>query len=238
MRHTLLMFDVDGTLLTTHGGGQRAMAQAGVELFGESFTFQRVNFAGGLDPLLFAEAARTSGMPEAIEREADFRALYRPKLEAELARQGDTVAMPGIAELLAQLRERAAQAQDVMLGLLTGNYSEAAPVKLAAAGLERDWFTITAFGNEGAQRPDLTHLAMQKYEQHTGHAADPRQVIIIGDTPRDVHCANVHNCVSLAVATGKSSVDELRQAGAEIAIDDFRDPAPLFDLLPDGVGRA
>jgi len=170
-------------------------------------------------------------MPEAIEREAEFRQRYLPKLEAELARVGDTEAMPGITDLLSQLRHRAANTSDLMLGLLTGNYSDAAPLKLAAAGLDREWFTLTAFGNEAASRPELTQLAMEKYQRHTGEPADPRRVIVIGDTPRDVHCARAHDCVSLAVATGKTSLEALTEAGAEIAVPDLADPAPLLSLL-------
>jgi phosphoglycolate phosphatase-like HAD superfamily hydrolase len=231
MKHTLLLFDVDGTLLTTHGAGQRAMATAGQRLFGEQFTFDRVRFAGGLDPLLFAEAARTSDMLHAIDQEQAFREAYVTELEAEIARAGDTHPMPGITPLLDTLRQRMAQDDGVMLGLLTGNYPDAAPIKLAAAGLDVAWFPITAFGSEGPTRPDLPPLAMHRYHQRTGVTANPRRVVVIGDTPRDVDCANTHGCVSFAVATGRSSVRELQQAGAEIAVEDLSDPTPLLDLL-------
>jgi len=231
MKHSLLLFDIDGTLLTTRGAGQRAMARAAKRLFGERFTFERIHFAGGIDPLLFAEAARTSGMDHAIEQESAFREAYVEELRAELDRSDGVTAMPGIASLIDTVRERMAADDRVMLGLLTGNYHDAAPLKLAAAGLDAGWFPITAFGNEAPTRPDLPPVAMQRYQARTGHAADPRRVIVIGDTPRDVHCATTHNCVAFAVATGGATRDELEQAGADITVDSLADPAPLLDLL-------
>lgn len=230
MKHTLLLFDVDGTLLTTHGGGQRAMQTVGRRLFGEAFTFERVRFAGGVDPLLFEEAAQTSDMAHVIDQAPAFQEAYVEQLKVELTRSR-TEPMPGIASLLATLRDRVAADDGVMLGLLTGNYHNAAPIKLAAAGLDADWFPITAFGNEARTRPELPPVAMQRYHERTGMAADPRRVVVIGDTPRDVHCARAHDCVSFAVATGKSSVEELKEAGAEIAVESLADPSPLLDLL-------
>jgi phosphoglycolate phosphatase-like HAD superfamily hydrolase len=229
MKHTLLLFDVDGTLLTTHGAGQRAMRTAGQRLFGPQFSFDAVRFAGGIDPLLFAEAARTSDLAHAIDQEHAFQQAYVAELEAELARKGDTEPMPGIPSLIESLRQRMAADDGVMLGLLTGNYHNAAPLKLAAAGLDADWFPITAFGNEAPTRPDLPPLAMQRYQHHTSQPADPRRVVVIGDTPRDVHCAS--GCVAFAVATGRSSVTELTDAGADIAVESLADPTPLLDLL-------
>lgn len=235
MNHTLLLFDVDGTLITTSGAGVRAMKTVGARLFGSTFSFDQVTFGGGLDPALFAEAARLSGHDAAEQDHVNFRDAYLLELEAELARTGAGVAaMPGILALLERLRTHHAQANgspSVMLGLLTGNYSLAAPIKLRAASIDHTWFTITAFGDEASTRPGLTELAMARYQQHTGAAADPAQVIVIGDTPRDVACAKAHGCVAFAVATGTFSEGELVEAGADVVVPDLSDPAPLLALL-------
>jgi len=232
MPHTLLLFDVDGTLITTSGAGVRAMRAVGTRLFGEQFSFDDVTFGGGLDPALFAEAAAQSGFPADNSHHEAFREAYLLELEQEIARTAAGVAaMPGIADLLGDLRSAPVNSTGPMLGLLTGNYAQAAPIKLRAAGIEPEWFTITAFGDEAPTRPGLTELALRRYSDHTGQAADPGRVIVIGDTPRDVHCAKAHQCVSFAVATGPYSPQELDEAGADVVVPDLSDPTPLLSLI-------
>lgn len=231
MKHTLFLFDIDGTLLTTHGGGQRAMQTAAQRLFGERFSYEGVEFAGGIDPQLFSEAAHRSGMAEALAHEAAFRDQYVVELRSELARTGNIEPMPGIPSLVETLRSRMEADDGVMLGLLSGNYHNAAPLKLDAIGLDARWFPITAFGDDAATRPDLPPVAMARYHRHTGRQADPRRVVVIGDTPRDVECARAHDCVPFGVATGRSSVADLKAAGAEIAVESLADPSPLLALI-------
>ncbi len=234
MRHTLLMFDVDLTLVDAAGAGQVAMLTAGHEVCGEGFTFQGVSFGGRLDPLIFADATVGCDYTEAegVQRHDAFRSAYIRDFEQLLARNGRSIKpLPGIPELLDTLRIRAQDEGDVMLGLLTGNYAQTAKLKIEAAGLRRDWFTLGCFGDEADSRPGLTELAMQRYAEQTGTPAQPGRVVIIGDTQHDVACAKAHGCTAFAVATGRLSADELRDAGADIVVDDLSDPTPLFDLI-------
>ncbi len=234
MRHTLLMFDVDLTLVDSAGAGQIAMLAAGAEVCGEGFSFDGVSFGGRLDPLIFADAiARTGlGAAEVASLHDTFRSVYTQELRQLVTDNGHAVtALPGISALIDLLRNRAREQGDVMLGLLTGNYAETASMKIEAAGLKRDWFTLGCFGDEADSRPGLTELAMQRYTQLTGTTADPGRVVIIGDTPHDVHCAKAHGCTAFAVATGRVSAAELSDAGADIVVDDLSDPTPLLDLI-------
>ena len=140
------------------------------------------------------------------------------ELRDELARSAHHVhALPGVLDLLSLLRQREHSHRDIVLGLLTGNYTRAVPLKLSAVGVQVDWFSITAFGDEGASRPDLVALAMRKYANHTGHPADPNRVIVIGDTPRDIDAAKRIGAPCLAVATGHASLSELQAHGANDA---------------------
>jgi phosphoglycolate phosphatase len=234
MRHTLLMFDVDLTLVDADGAGQRAMRTAGVEVCGQGFSFDGVPFGGRLDPLIFADAAARCGHTdaEAAALHDTFRAVYTRELGRLITDNGHTVtALPGITELLIALRDRAARGDGVMLGLLTGNYAQTAALKIQAAGLRRDWFTLGCFGDEADSRPGLTELAMRRYTGLTAAPIDPARVVIIGDTPHDVHCAKAHGCTAFAVATGRTRADELREAGADIVVDDLEDPEPLLALI-------
>ncbi len=227
----LLLFDVDGTILRTNRVGVEAMHEVGRRIFGEEFQWD-IETAGGLDPAIFAELANRNGIEDHHRHHDQFHDQYIELLEAALrANPHKVVVMPGIHSLIAALQHRRAERGDVVLGLLTGNYTRAVPIKLQAAAVDLSVFEITAFGDEGSIRPDLTALAMKRFEQRFGCRCDPRRVIVIGDTPRDIDCAHAHGCLALAVATGSYSVEQLQQAGADVAVSDLANPEPLYRLL-------
>lgn len=228
----LLLFDIDGTLLLTGGAGLRAFDHVGRELFGQDFSWEGITTAGGLDPLLFAEAAAANGLDDDPSHHARFHAAYLERLAVEMAigRRG-VRAMPGVIELIHAVRQRWTTRGDVVPGLLTGNYSAAVPLKLAAVGLEPGWFEIHALGDEAPTRPDLAALALRRYEQRFAAAIDPASVIVIGDTPRDVHCAKAHGCAAFGVATGRYGVDELRREGADAVVENLADATPLWRMV-------
>lgn len=224
----LLLFDIDGTLLLTGGAGARAMLRAGRRLWGERLSWVGVEAAGGLDPALFEEAMERSGIPVSEDDHLRFRALYIGFLEEELGRgRADVIAMPGVRELLDELRTQT----DVELGLLTGNYGPAARLKIAAAGLSPEWFEVAAFGDDAPSRPKLVEVAIDRFEARHGVRVDHRRIVVIGDTPRDVHCALENGCMAFAVATGKHAPSVLREAGAHVVVESLIDPSPLRRVI-------
>ena len=223
-----ILFDIDGTILLSGGAGLRAMARAASELYGKPIDWDGVDPTGSLDPLIFTEAARRVGIEPTTEDHAAFRELYTRVLPDELERFPDRLLiMPGITSLLAALRKR----DDVLLGLLTGNYESTARLKIEAAGLPWDAFEVGAFGGDAATRPALVALARTRFEARYGEPIAFRNILIVGDTPKDVHCAKINGCRVLVVATGRPSLAELRALGADRAVEDLSDPAPLFELL-------
>lgn len=232
MRHTLLLFDIDGTLLRCHGMGLDAMRRAGGELFGEPFEFEGVEVAGRLDRLIYHDLAARNNVPDPHERHDDFRDRYVRTLTADLTEPGHkTVPTPGAVALIESLLPRVSAPGDIVLGMVTGNYREAARAKLAAVGLDLGRFTITAFGDEADTRPGLVELALSRYEAEHAADPDPSRVIVIGDTPHDVDCAKAHGCIAFAVATGVFTADELRAHGADMVVDDLADPTPLLAVI-------
>lgn len=208
------------------------MRRAGALLFGDGLRWEGIETAGHLDPLLFDEVVARSRLADAARHHDAFREGYVRELSIELKTNGrDAIALPGVHDALKHLRERAVTRGDVALGLLTGNYGAAVPIKLAAVGIDPAWFPITAFGDEGPTRAALVALALAKYRRRTGRAIESRRVVVIGDTPRDVACARANGCMAFAVATGKHTVDELRESGADVVVPDLTDPLPLFDLV-------
>lgn len=232
MKPTLLLFDIDGTILRTGGAGQRAMSRVAARLFGDHFTWEGIDSGGHLDPLIFAEAAAINGLSDDPSHHARFHDHYVIELREELERSRHVIeVMPGIHDLLVSMVRREREVGDIVMGCLTGNYTKAVPLKLATANVDPEWFRVCAFGDEGRTRPDLVALAMRKYETHTGHKAEPKRVIVIGDTPRDVACAHAHGCRVLAVATGSFSVEKLRATGADRVAANLADPTPLVEMI-------
>jgi phosphoglycolate phosphatase len=222
----LLLFDIDGTLLLSGGSGAKAMLEAGQQLFGNSFNFD-LDTSGKLDTQIYKELSKLNAHLDMQHRHDEFREVYLKKLEFELQWDNKAFVMPGIMELLEKLR----RLHHITLGLLTGNYGPAARAKLKAVEIQHDWFQITAFGDEAVTRPDLVELAMKRYFEMKNERLQPREVVVIGDTPKDVACAQAHGCVAFAVATGKWSVEQLQAARADIVVDNLSDANKLLELL-------
>jgi phosphoglycolate phosphatase len=226
----LILFDIDGTLITTGGAGIRAMVAAGRELFTPDFTADGIEFAGRLDPLILHEMFVLNGVQVSSHTMADMRTAYARHLPNELA-SARKLCLPGVAELVATLRRHRAPT----LGLLTGNFAETGSLKLRACGIEPDHFPIQAWGDESPHSPPArTHLppvAMTKFLLARGRELRGEEVTIIGDTPHDVACARAHGCRSLGVATGRSSVDQLAAAGATRAVQDLSEFNAIADWL-------
>ncbi len=222
----LLLFDIDGTLLLTGGAGGRAMLKAGQNLFGKAFNFD-LDTSGKLDTQIYKELTKLNPKLDMQHRHDDFREAYLKLLEFELNWDNKAFLMPGIMSLLETLHQH----DHITLGLLTGNYGPAAKLKLKAVEIQHDWFKITAFGDEGVTRPDLVELAMKRYEALKNEKLQPKEVVVIGDTPRDVACAQAHGCVAFAVATGRWSAEQLQAARADIVVDNLNDAARLLELL-------
>ena len=225
MNAKLLLFDIDGTLLLTRGAGRRAMRRAGQQLFGADFRFE-VDTSGKLDTQIYAELAEQNPQYDMAETHAQLRERYVSLLNADLNQNNLAYALPGVMGVLETL-----QTFDVTLGLLTGNYGPSAALKLRTVNIDPDLFPITVFGDEATTRPDLPPLALQKYQTLTGKALQPRQVVVIGDTPRDVECAHANGCRAVAVATGRYSAEALRATGADLVLNDLSEPAPLLKFL-------
>jgi phosphoglycolate phosphatase len=220
----LVLFDIDGTLLRGHGAGGRAMRAAAERVLGERCRGAVVDFGGRLDPSILRELAAHGGYTLDDALHGAFRSVYRELLVAELARAERRIeALPGVLDLLALMRrERAA-----FMGLLTGNYPETAALKLRAVGIDPAWFEIGAFGHMAEDRKGLVPVALSQLAM----ALSPEDVIVVGDTVRDVHCALTNGCVCVAVCTGGGTADELGAAGAHLVLQSLSDPEPLLRLL-------
>ena len=141
MKRTLLLWDIDGTLLLTKGAGMRGMVRASHVVFGTHFRWDGIDASGKLDPIIFEEALALNGVSPSSDDHRVFHDEYIRQLRAEL--DGNTTigrVMPGIDQVLSTLLQRSTTQRDVIMGMVTGNYTAAAPLKLRACGLEPSWF--------------------------------------------------------------------------------------------------
>ncbi len=228
----LVLFDIDGTLLVSGGGGRQTMLEAGRELHGASFHFGAVDVRGRLDPHVWRDLARLNGIDGGPEAESAFRARYRALLERRLAAEGAR-ALPGVADLLVRLEG----CSEVTLGILSGNYAEIGRLKLAAAKLDPDRFEVCAWGSDVSSRAELIPLALARYRERTGRALPAFAVSVIGDTPHDVACARGHGCRSLGVASGDHGMEDLRRAGADLVLPSLAPSAPIERWILASAGR-
>jgi phosphoglycolate phosphatase-like HAD superfamily hydrolase len=237
----LLLFDVDGTLVLTGGAAVRAMDDAFQEVFGIRGAFEHVQMPGRTDGAILqdaftraipqsqilADALTATGVHPGDGEIARYKAAYFARFAEEIvkpvpvkpekpARHRFKGVLPGVREVLDALDGR----PDVFLGLLTGNYEQGARIKLEYFDLWR-YFRCGAYGDDSLDRHALVPVAVARSRQAGCPAVDPRDVVIIGDTPLDVACAREAGVNCLAVATGGYGVDALRAAGAETVFESF-----------------
>jgi phosphoglycolate phosphatase-like HAD superfamily hydrolase len=100
----------------------------------------------------------------------------------------------------------------------------AARTKLIPANLNR-FFIFGAYGSDSPDRAELTGIAIEKATRLHAHLT-PAQVFVVGDTPHDVDATRQAGAVSVGVATGHYSVDELAEAGADHVLGSLTEPFP------------
>ena len=216
----LVLFDIDGTLLWSAGAGRSAISAALIAEMGETGPIDGFRFDGKTDPQIVVELMRAAGHPHA-ESEGHVTAVcrrYLELLETELASRAHPIeVLPGVGSLLGQLEAR----PDVLVGLLTGNLSHGATLKLRAAAVDPERFRVGAFGSDSAARADLPAIAAARAAPIMGHVPEGHDVVILGDTPADMTCGQGIGARAIGVATGSYSVVELLDAGAHTAFDDL-----------------
>ena len=217
----LVLFDIDGTILHTHGAGKRAVHRALREVFGTTGP-EGHRFDGKTDRQIVRELMTLAGHGDAhIDTHMDaMLERYVRYLQHELSvAHAPPHVYPGVPALLDVLEAR----DDVLLGLLTGNLEQGARAKLDAAGFAWERFRVGAYGSDAERRPDLPAVARARGERVLGRALAGEHVVIIGDTPSDVTCGVGIGARAIGVATGAYDEEDLREAGAWATFCDLAD---------------
>ena len=217
-----VLFDIDGTLITTGGAGAASWRLAFDELYGIPADIGEFTDAGMTDP---AVGRKTF---EAVMHRAPERKEFTRLLERRLHYLHQTVeesegyrVLAGVQELLPKLIE-----DGYLIGLVTGNVEAAAHIKLHRARLNR-FFSFGGYGSDSNDRGELPRIALRRAALVYGEAVTPEQAITVGDTPNDVEGAHAAGIQCVGVGNHHFSVEQLRDAGADYAITSLEEGLPL-----------
>ena len=220
----LLLWDIDGTLLRNKGVGSRAMTRAFHEVYGVENAFAGLGFAGGLDLHFFDAAFQKAGLPRP-EHIDDFLETYYRTLRDEL-RSGDLTLLPGVVEIL----ERAQQEPDLYNALGTGNVETGARIKLEPFDLNR-FFPVGGFCVAAVERWEMLRDGVENARRHYGVDFVPEQVVVIGDTVKDIAAARKIGARVVAVCTGGSSRDDLAALEPDLLLPSLAEPNDFWTWL-------
>ncbi len=224
----LLLFDIDGTLIHSKGAGRAAMQLALEEVYGQSGPIAKYNMSGKTDSRIVHDLMTAVGLP-ADEIDAGLTAVYTNMAAHAEKVYGEHGVMPcaGVPELLNKLKAR----DDVLLGLVTGNTMQTAPLKLAAGGIAPSIFKIGAYGSDCIDRNQLPALAMERAEKLVKRPFTGKNTVVIGDTPADILCARAGLATAVVVATGWHAMDTLMPYQPDYLFENFKNVTAVVQAL-------
>jgi phosphoglycolate phosphatase len=205
----LVLFDIDGTLLSSEGIGRTAMRRALGSIFGSPGN-PAYRYDGKTDRQIVRDVMRLEGHSDDYI-DSQMEKVMEVYLEGlrDNAKSGNFNVRPleGVPELLDALEPR----KDVVLGLLTGNVEPGARTKLTAAGINPDRFRVNAFGSDHEHRPELPAIAQRRASEKLGLDIERGRMIVIGDTPADIACGRSLGAKAIGVASGHYTVEQLQE---------------------------
>jgi len=222
-----VLLDIDGTLLRSSGAGARALALALSDLLARPLAdvvlaVNALDFRGATDQAVVAQLEAALGVDLRVQHEVLLQ-MYLLHLEQSLAAVSVEL-LPGVLPLVAELEA----IPGVHVGVLTGNFREAARRKLATISLDRLVENPGGFGEDGYHRYEL---AVQAAARLALHGVDACRIVVVGDTQHDVSCGKHIGAKTVAVGTGWTAWAELESAEPHLLLLDLADPEPLLDLV-------
>lgn len=229
----LILFDIDGTLIETGGAGLASLRDGFYDAFPEisGRPFPELDLGGATDGGVAMFLFDHFELADSQDRRIHFYGHYLGHLKSRLAdfeNEGRGRVLGGVGELLEGLRKTDCHE----LAVLTGNIQDGAWLKLRHYRLD-SYFRFGAFGDDHHDRNELGAFALRRATETAGVSFDPENVVIVGDTVKDIACARALGAKSIAVATGSASRDDLEAAGPDRLLDDFSDLSSAMKAVRD-----
>jgi phosphoglycolate phosphatase len=223
----VVLFDVDGTLISSAKsmGDERNRFLASIyAVVGSEPSVVPSSFAGMVDPQICKILLAESGLDE------EKVALLLPRVLARMREiyhemEKRPILNEGVEDLLRIL----AASKSHIVGVLTGNLSAVAQEKLRLTGIA-SYFVEGFYADDYLDRRPLIEDAVKKCVMNY-KLPDRKNVLIIGDTPRDVSAANAAKATSIGIASGVFSMEQLSQAKATYVFPDLKPSRELLRAL-------
>jgi len=234
VRPTLVLWDIDYTLVQAGPVGRVLYEIVLAELFGVGLPAGLASMAGRTDSSIATEVLTAAGLDAATELPRFHRQLAAraPELSALVREHG--LVLPGVRDALAAVAAHR-PGGPVVQSLLTGNIPALASVKLGALGVtEHLDLQVGAYGDVSEIRADLVPVARENAAARYGADFGGRATVLVGDTPHDVQAARVTGARAVAVATGRFSARQLAAAGADVVFADLTATDEVVAAILDG----
>ncbi len=225
MVKNIILFDIDGTLLSSAGAGKTALEKGMASKFGIGQIVDGLSLSGRTDKGILYDLLRLHNIPFSQENYEKMLQAYLEFLPDCLKTVQGTI-LPGISDILAALKKR----EDCAVGLLTGNLRKGAKIKLAHFNIHHH-FDFGGFGDHHLDRDDVAREALQEIQTKFGKDYPPHKIWVLGDTPLDIQCARAIGAQVLAVATGWHSMDELKPYKPDLLFQDLTSTHQVLESL-------
>ena len=224
-----LLFDIDGTLLYSHGTGKRAFSRAFQEQFNISSEGAFPDAHGKTDPAIADEIALILLGRKLTDEELDrLNHRYTELFADEIAAAKGFEILPGVTTLIPHL----ASMPDLLLGIQTGNLRTPAYQKLSRAGIA-EYFSFGGFASDSRDRPQLVAVAIERAKARAAELGrELSAVVVIGDTVRDLDAAVASGAQFIGVGTGGRSGELAGRIPPASLLPDLSDHGLFLDLLP------
>ena len=225
----LILFDIDGTLLLIDSLADMAFRAMTREVYGHECSFMEISYAGKTDPAILEEVLHLHGFDETTiwDRYEASVATYCSWFDYYASKNSCHITVyPGVIPLLTELKKM----PEMHPAILTGNLEYTGWRKLDLASLKH-YFTFGAFGSDAKVRSELVGVAVKRAAESCGIAFSGKSIVIIGDSPHDVKCGKPYGATAIAVATGHSSLEDLKAHEPDYAFKDLGNYEQVIAVL-------
>ena len=221
----LILFDIDGTLLTARGAGSHALERTIRQCYRIETLSVQLPLDGKTDLMIIREALAGADRAFGGSVSEEFLAVYGHHLTEELDRCSHFRVLPGVTRLLTRLD----QSEDFLTGLATGNVAAGARRKLGKGNL-LPFFQFGGFGCDSESRTEIVRAAVLRGQRILGSRFSGKSVVV-GDTPRDILHAREAGVKAVGVTTGRFDLEQLRVCSPDAVFPSLESTEEVLETL-------